>query len=175
MAKFKFGGRIAKPSLAGKAKPYRVLACGFTLIELLVYFSITVLLVSIGWGGLSNYRDTQALTSSTETILSALSEARTKTISSENNSQFGVYFESGRAVIFPGTVFSEPNSVNLEFKIERAVLISTTSLALSPNSVVFKKITGGTDNYGTIVLSLKSNSGKTKTISVSKTGSVAVQ
>lgn len=158
-----------------KAKSYKLFTSGITLVELLIFMAVVVLILSILWKGLTSYRDSQSLGTGTETILAILSEARTKTVSSENDSQYGVYFDSNRAVIFPGIVFAEPNSLNQEFKLDTAIKVSTTSLQSSTSTIVFSRITGEAPNYGTVTLSLKRDSSKSKIISVSRTGEVAVQ
>ncbi|GEM_PF-1340750 len=148
---------------------------GFTLVELVIFLSIVVLVATLFSSGLSVYRDSQALSTSAETIVSAISTARVKTISSEGGGQFSVYFENGRAVVFSGTIFSGASSSDKEFKTENAVIISAINLAASPNTMVFQKIIGQTQNYGNIILSLKSDSTKTRTVSVGKTGEVSRQ
>ena len=146
---------------------------GFTLVEILIALFIIGLLSTILTGVLSKYRDRQALSTASETILTALSEARQKTLSLENNMQYGVYFDKSRVVIFPGTVFSEPNSLNQEFPLESAVNISTTSLVTSTSTVVFSKVTGAVSNYGSVTVSLKSSTSTNKVINISASGGVS--
>lgn len=148
---------------------------GFTLVELLVALFVIALVASILWGGLSGYRNNQALSTGVETVLAALAEARTKTVSSEGDRQYGVYFDAGRAVIFPGPTYAEGGVLNREFRLENAISISTTSLLVSTSTIMFAKITGGAANYGTITIALKSDSTKTKIIAVSQTGEVSQQ
>lgn len=143
---------------------------GFTLVEILISLFVLAILSSFLWGGLKASRDNQGLSTGVETVLSALSEARTKTTSSEGDNQFGVYLDSGRVVIFQGTTFTEPNSLNREFKLDAVVAISSTALSVSTSTIIFQKITGETTNYGTITISLKSNATKNKVINVYRTG-----
>ncbi|MEK7614452.1 MAG: prepilin-type N-terminal cleavage/methylation domain-containing protein [Patescibacteria group bacterium] len=148
---------------------------GFTLVELVIFLSIVVFVATLFSNGLSVYRDSQALSTSAETIVSAISTARVKTISSEGGEQFSVYFENGRAVVFSGTIFSGASSSDKEFKTENAVIISAINLAASPNTMVFQKIIGQTQNYGNIILSTKTDPNKRRTVFISKTGEVSRQ
>lgn len=148
---------------------------GFTLVEILVALFVVGLLSAVLGNILSTYRDKQALNTASETILSALSEAKEKTISLENNMQYGVYFDKNRAVIFPGTVFTEPNSINQAFMMESVVNISTTSLRTSTSTIVFDKVTGAASNYGSVTVSLVTDPSKYKIINISATGGVSEQ
>ncbi len=148
---------------------------GFTLIELVIALGVMVLLISVIWTGLEKTRKNQALSTGVETVLSALREARTKTLSLEGNQSYGVYLEEDRVVIFPGESFSEPNILNQEFWLEKAISISTTSLAVSTSTILFNAVTGEVPNYGTITISLKSDASTNRTINVSRTGETSQQ
>src|SRR3989344_3528620 len=108
---------------------------GLTVIELLLSVAVFGLLAGLLWNGLASYRDRQAVSSGVEMVLAALSEARMKTVASERNMQYGVRLKSDRVVVFPGTEFTEPNSLNLEYPLERLIHISTTSLESSTSTV----------------------------------------
>ena len=148
---------------------------GFTLIELLVVLAIFLLVGLLSLSSLAQYRDVQALETGVETIRTAVSEARSKAIASEGGSQYGIYLNTDRVVVFPGTSFSEPNSSNVEFSLEPSISISTTSLSSGTSTVVFSKFIGEAAQYGTITVSLVRDQTKFKTIEVSKTGAVSIK
>lgn len=143
---------------------------GFTAIELLVGIAVIAVIFSIATGPLKSFRDSQILASDTENILSILKEARSQTIFSKNSSQYGVHFESGRAVLFQGTVFGEPNANNKEFRLNSNLSISNWSLNGGGQDVIFKRLTGTTDQFGTVTAALKNNPAKVKIINISETG-----
>lgn len=148
---------------------------GFTLVEITISLAVMTLLTAMLFSGLSSSKNNQALSTGVEIILSALGEARTKTLSSENNQSYGVYLRTDKVVIFPGAVFSEQNPLNQEFKLENPIYISTTSLAVSTSTLLFLRVTGEVANYGTITVSLKSDANQKRIINVPKTGAVSGQ
>ncbi len=143
---------------------------GFTAIEVIISFAVVLTIFSIALEPLKNFRDNQVLSSDAENILTLLKEARSQTVFSKNSSQYGVHFESGRAVLFPGTVFVEPNAGNKELLLDRNLSISNWALNGGGQDVVFERITGKTNQYGNVTASLKNNPSKVKIISIDETG-----
>ncbi len=143
---------------------------GFTAIEILIGIVVVVIIFSVAYGPLRSFRDAQVLASDTENLLSLLKEARSQTVFSKNSSQYGVHFESGRAVLFQGTVFGEPNANNKEFRLNSNLSISNWSLNGGGQDVVFERLTGKTGQFGTVTASLKNNPSKVKIITISETG-----
>lgn len=143
---------------------------GFTAIELLIGLAVVVVIFSIALGPLRSFRDSQILASGTENILSFLKEARSQTVFSKNSSQYGVHFESGRAVLFKGIVFTEPNTNNKEFLLHDGLMISGWSLNGGGADIVFERLTGKTSQFGTVTISLKNNPSKVKIINIGETG-----
>lgn len=143
---------------------------GFTTIELLIGIVVIAVIFSIALGPLKSFRDSQILASDTENILSILKEARSQTIFSKNSSQYGVHFESGRAVLFKGITFTEPNADNKEFLLHNGLTISDWSLNGGGADIIFERLTGKTNQFGAVTISLKNNPAKVKTINISETG-----
>jgi len=148
---------------------------GFTLLEILIVISIILVIVVMGASSLPSFRTTTELNSSAEDGMSLLLNARSKTLSSHEESQFGVHFETDRVVLFKGTAYSSTSPDNKIVLFPARISLSTTTLAGGGNDVLFKRLTGETDNYGTIVLRLTSDASTTKTIRIEKTGVVDVQ
>lgn len=149
---------------------------GVSFIEIVIVIAVIGILVAIVVPSLTLFRNEQALRNTTADIVSLLNEARTNTISSINSSQYGVYFESGRAVLFVGSTFTEPNATNKEVEFSNAVTIPSSggiSLSGSGSSIVFSRISGDTSNYGTIIVQLVSDTSRSKTITIGKTGRVS--
>lgn len=149
------------------------LVCGFTLLELLISIAIISIIVAIVMPSLYNIRDEQILKNTTEDIITTLNQARSKTLASQDSNYYGVHFESDRMVSFTGGVFSEPNSSNLEVSFDSHVSIPASggiNLNGGTSNVIFERLTGDTDSYGTIIVQLNSNPLKNKTIIIRKTG-----
>ncbi len=143
---------------------------GFTAIEILIAIVVIGVVFSVAMGPLKSFRDAQVIASDTENLLSLLKEARSQTVFSKNSSQYGVHFESERAVLFQGTVFDEPNANNKEFRLNSNLSISNWSLNGGGQDVVFERLTGKTSQFGIVTTSLKNNPSKIKTITISETG-----
>ena len=147
---------------------------GITILELIVVIAIAAVVVFAASGPLVRFRDDQVLVSTAEQTSALLYEARTNTIASKNAAQYGVHFEAGRAVLFQGATFTEPNSNNKELTFPLAVEAATISLNGGGADIVFDRLVGTTADFGTIVLTLKNNASSTRTIAIEQTGTVAL-
>jgi len=146
---------------------------GITLVEILIVISILAFLAAAASVPFSSFRAAQALNSSAADLVSLLKDARSAAVSSKDSSQYGVHFETARAVYFKGSVWSEPSSTNREISLDSTVSASLISLAGGGSDVIFEQLTGETSQYGTIEVSLKSNPSKKKTITILRTGVVS--
>ena len=146
---------------------------GFTLIELLLVIVIISIVATIVVYNLPSERATQALSNNEDDVVSLLNEARSRTLSGDGALQYGVHLEANRAVLFPGTTFVDGASSTKEVDFDSQVSLSNISLAGTTSNVVFQKISGATDEYGTLVLSNSDTTPRTKTITISKTGLVS--
>lgn len=147
---------------------------GLTAIELVIVFGIMGILVSIVTTSFSGFRNNSILSVETENIVSLISQARTDTLSSKDDTVYGVHFETDRAVLFKGTTFTEPSADNIEIELDQKVELSTISLNGGGDDVVFKRLSGKTDEHGTITISLTDNASSSRMISIYTTGLVDV-
>ncbi|TSD03220.1 MAG: Uncharacterized protein Athens071416_281 [Parcubacteria group bacterium Athens0714_16] len=145
---------------------------GFSLFEMLLSIAIIVAVLFVVISLFSNYNKKQVLDNSSEKISSLLKEARSLTISSKGDSSYGVHFEQGVAVLFKGTTYVSGDSNNKINQIDQKALISSINLNGNGNNVVFQRLTGKTDHYGTIKISLVSNPLNFKIVSIYQTGVV---
>lgn len=142
---------------------------GFSITEIIVVVAAVCILAVIVVVPLSSFRENQQLTNAVEETVSVISLARSKTLSSENFSQYGVHFETAKTVIFKGTVYSASEPDNIIFNMPSLIEISP-----SGSDVVFARITGKASNPRTVVLRVKNNTIKTKTIEIKSTGTLNV-
>jgi Tfp pilus assembly protein FimT len=147
---------------------------GMSAVELVIVIAVLVLIVVVSVGSLNKFRTERVLVNATQDVISVLNDARIKTTSSKNSSVYGVHIESARVVGFMGSAFSEPNSNNKEIKVDAPAIISAWSINGGGANVVFDRISGDTANYGTVTISLSSDSSRTKIINISKTGVVSL-
>ena len=146
---------------------------GITLIWVIVTIAIIAILVKIVVSPLGSGRKIQVLKTTTETTIALLNQARATTLASEDSSQYGVHIESGRIVFFKGTTFSNGSAYNNVISIPSEVAIASISLQGGGSDVVFKRLTGDTDYYGTFEIQVVGNTSVKRTVTITKTGVVS--
>ena len=146
---------------------------GFTLLELAIALAILLILAAIGIGAFANFRDTRELDRAADDVMNLAREARARTLASEEDSQFGVYFESGRAVLFRGASYSEGAPGNEEHVFPARV--EAHSITVPSSVVIFDRLTGATSNAGVVSFRLKSDSSQTRTITITAPGLMYVE
>lgn len=146
---------------------------GLTIIEMLAVVAIIAVLATITTGAFYSLRRQSALDAATENIIALLNQARTKTLASENDSEFGLHFETAKAVMFKGIAYSATSSNNEAFNLPSPVEMS--DISFGGNEFFFKKFTGNASQAGTVVLKLKSDSSKFKKIIIGPAGVVYVE
>lgn len=147
---------------------------GLTVIELFIIIVIMIVISSIVFSSLSNFSDDQAIRNTASDITSILNKARQDTLSSLNSTNYGVHFETDKAVYFVGSLYSSSSSTNKITLFNQDVVIpSVGGLNIGGGSeVVFERLTGDTIG-GTIKIQLLSDGSKQKIITISKTGSIS--
>jgi len=143
---------------------------GFTALEILISIAVMLMLVSIISSVFSDFNRNQALETETASIVSLLEKARLETVGNKDATNFGVHFETGKAVRFQGSSYSSTNPSNEVQTLNPLVKISTIALAGGASDIVFAKLSGNADHPGTITISLVSEPLKTKTIMIYGTG-----
>jgi prepilin-type N-terminal cleavage/methylation domain-containing protein len=149
---------------------------GISLLEILIVIAIIGILSAIIIPNLSRFQRQQALKNTTEDVVSLLNEARNNTISSKNSTTYGVYFLSDKAILFPGSSYTD-SILNKQIDFDSSVWIPETggiNLNGGGDEIVFDRITGESANYGTITIQLISNPTTQKVISINQVGVVSV-
>jgi prepilin-type N-terminal cleavage/methylation domain-containing protein len=143
------------------------LSSGFSLLEIITTIAIVLILSVVGLNALSNYNKRQSLKANADMVLSVLSEARSRTTASEGSSRYGVHFEESKAVLFRES-YVAGGVENVTFNISGPVKILNITIA-GGSDVLFKKISGETDNNGSLAISLNDGSASIE-IDIEKTG-----
>lgn len=145
---------------------------GFTLIELVVVIAILTLMLGLVLPNFNFFRRQSALESATQEITSALRLAQNKTLASEGDSPFGVYFESDKFIIFKGTSFYPLSPDNIVYNLNSLLKISEINLG-GGNYLVFNRLSGNTAGYGSIKVEEKNDSANNKMIYVDSSGVIS--
>ncbi len=146
---------------------------GFTLIELLVSIAIIAILAALTIASFTTLNKQVSIDSTTQNILSVLRRARSQTVASENQSSYGVHFETSKYVLFKGTDYVVGDSSNKEYNLSDSQITAIT-LAGNETDVVFDRIRGTTSQNGTIKLELNTDSNRTSTIVIDSSGQVSL-
>lgn len=147
---------------------------GFTLLEILMVVAIMGILVTIIITSFSTLNKAQALDKSARQGASILNQARMLTLSSKEDSVYGVHFESSEITLFKGGSYSSNDPDNIISPLNSIVSITNINLSGGGVDVIFGRLTGNTNTPGTVTFSLDSSTA-TKTISVSGTGLIEIE
>lgn len=148
---------------------------GITALELLMTVAIMAILAAIIVSPFAQFRNSKVLDTAGENALSILTKARGNTLSSKNSYQYGVHFESSQMVLFRGATYSSSDPNNEAVILDNALEISSIYLAGGvSDAVLFDRLTGKTSQDGTVVIWVKSDTSKTRTITINATGVVSV-
>ena len=147
-------------------------ARGITLLELLVVLGVLAIVATLLTGALAEFRTTSALGEAKSEIIGILRDARSRTIASRNNMQYGVHFDLAENIValFEGDTY---NAVSPSNEIYRLRASRITAIVLGGTSdVIFARLSGTASVSGTIVLSATRDSSKTETITILTSGVV---
>lgn len=150
---------------------------GFTLVELLIMLGILIVITATAVPAYRRFQKETDLTNSVEEIMNILRIAQSKTLASEGDSQWGVYFSTistpHEYTLFKGTDYASRNvSSDKKYDVPSLVEIYEIDLAGANQEIVFDRLTGMTEQYGQISLKLKENVLETKTIIIENSGQI---
>ncbi len=144
---------------------------GASLFEILVSLGIVLLLVAILSMALAAFRENSRLTEAQSGLLGLIKDARSRTLASVGNTNYGIHFEASQAVLFSGGAYDSLTSSNEPYILPANIEISSINLG-GPSEVIFARLTGAASNAGTIVISPITDSAKTRTITVLPSGNI---
>lgn len=147
---------------------------GFTLIEILIVIGILTLLVAGAVPGFQYFQRQRDLGSGADGIMAALRLARSKTLASQNDSPWGVYFFTSTApngyILFNGASYgTRVPSFDETHLLPASVAIAQISLSIG-QEIVFTRLSGNASSSGSVVLKLANEPAKTKTVYISSSG-----
>ncbi|HJN62670.1 MAG TPA: prepilin-type N-terminal cleavage/methylation domain-containing protein [Candidatus Paceibacterota bacterium] len=145
---------------------------GFTLIEIIIAFVILAVLATVIFGVFRTFDESQALSRDVSNVVSIVERARQLTLFSKDSSKYGVHFASDEVVLFKGGSYYSSNPDNIVTKLHSKIFIQDINLNGGVSDLVFERLSGETEQNGTITLQSKTDSSKTKTLTIEKTGLV---
>ena len=150
---------------------------GFTLVELLTILGILIVITATAVPAYRRFQKETDLTNSVEEIMNVLKVAQSKTLASEEDSQWGIYFSTittpHKYTLFKGTDYASRDvSSDKVYSIPSLVEIYEIDLAGANQEIVFDRLTGMTEQYGQISLKLRENVLETKTIIIENSGQI---
>ena len=143
---------------------------GFTLIEIIISIAVIVVLAAVVTNVFLSFDRYQALEKDTAKVASVIERARQLTLFSKHASQYGVHIETSQVTLFKGSTYVVGAPENVLTKLHSKVIISSHSLTGGGDDIVFIRLTGDTDQDGSITFQNKSDASKTETITIEKTG-----
>ncbi len=145
---------------------------GITLVEALVALAIVAVAAALIGSVMSSFGESNKLTEADSGIIGLLRDARSRTLASEANSNYGVHFENTRAVLFQGDIYNQASPSNEAYELPSSIEIYNIALTGGVSDLVFTRLYGTTTASGTVHLRSRNDPSKTKTISVYSTGGI---
>ncbi len=149
---------------------------GFTLIEVIIVIAILTVLITVSITSLYSIQRKSDLDNGIQEFVIILKLAQNKTLSSDNSSQYGVYLDASvfpnKYILFKGSNYASRNvSYDQIYFLSQTVEFFGINLN-GGNEIVFDKLTGKTQQPGSVVLRLKADTSQTKTVYISSSGTV---
>ena len=148
---------------------------GFGLVEVLIVASVIAILAAISYQTFFDTNRMQALEKDRDIVLSTLERARSLTLSSSGDRQYGVHIENNRVILFPGNNYDVSDPENAVESLNALVTIASSSIKGGGNDIVFERLTGKTLQSGTIGVSLIADPSREYIIVVHDTGLVEIE
>jgi prepilin-type N-terminal cleavage/methylation domain-containing protein len=137
---------------------------GFTLIEVSIVLVILTVLVSVIISSFGKVGGSEALDTTTMSVIAVLNEAKSQAVSSKDASDHGVRIFNDKLISFRDSYGTE----NKEITVSNLVTISTSTGVGS--DIVFSNVSGSTNASGTITITVLNDSSKNSVIKIYSTG-----
>ncbi|MDP2631986.1 MAG: type II secretion system protein [Candidatus Uhrbacteria bacterium] len=144
---------------------------GFTLIELMVVIAILVVMTLMAGIFTSVSSGRNELLAVTTDAVDTLRRAQWHTMLGNEDSVWGVHFETQKFVLFKGGTYSAVDPSNIETDIAGVLSISSMSLNGGGSEVIFTEPMGETLTDGTVTFE-NSNTGESATVTVNEVGMI---
>lgn len=147
---------------------------GFSIIETLIVIGILAVFASILFQSIGRFGEASVIDGDARTVHAILSEARSRTIASHNDQQYGVHFSSSAVTLFIGDSYDAGTTTNETTALSSRVSLAT-DLSGGVDDIVFSRITGEASAFGTTTVTLlSSTSPRTLSIVIYDSGVIEV-
>ena len=145
---------------------------GFSFPEMLIVIAIIAVLVSIVTSSFGRVGGSEALDTTTISVISVLNEAKSSAISSKDASNYGVRILNDKLISFKGDSYILGTNFK-ETVISNLVTVST-STGINTD-IIFSNVSGSTNASGTITISVLNDQSKNSSIRIYSTGVIEKQ
>ena len=153
---------------------------GFSLASLIVSIAIIGILFTVSIPVFNSFYKKSDLREGTEMVIGAVKLALTRTLASQGESQWGVYFtnlsEPDSFILFKGPDYStRETSEDRVYYVPEETEFTDMDVNGTTTEVVFERVTGTTNNFGSIALALISDNTSSSTVFIDSSGQVGVK
>lgn len=147
---------------------------GFTFVELLIVIAIIAILSTVIVAALVNVRNARELDYATKEVRQIFEQARSNTLASQDDSNWGVAANGSSVTLFPGTVYDPNDPDNEVFELPNTIEMANIDFN-GGTEVYFLLGSGEASDPGTLEVRRKSDISSAHVITVTKTGIVNTQ
>ncbi len=148
---------------------------GFSLLEIIIIIGIIGLICSVIVISSARQISYYSLEKTSNSVASLLEKGQNRARNSYNGVKHSVRIESSQAVLFEGTSYSAGAATNEILTYDNNINIGETSLNGGGSTITFEKVTGTTNQYGSIRFEVINASTSSSTLRIGETGIIQVQ
>ena len=149
------------------------MSAGVTFLEVIIVIVIFAVLTLITLGLFFTFIPGSDVAADVEKIESVLRLARSRTLASQDASSFGVHMGTDRVVLFEGAAYVPGTGTNEITELSSRNEIYDISLDGGGDDVVFNRLVGTTDQFGTVSLRSKREQSQTGTVYIAQSGHIS--
>lgn len=146
---------------------------GFTVVEVLIAIAIIGVLSALITPYFNSFLARNELKNESLKIVDMLRRARGQAMSGQEDSLWGVHFETSKYVLFRGGVYNASDNFNEEINLPVVLTISVIALNGGGSDSVFSKIRGETSQFGTTTI--QNDIGESKDIVINSVGNIEIR
>lgn len=126
---------------------YNKFNTGFSLVEVMIVIGIFALFIGFSDSVFTNFKTFNETKIATQSIVQAIRHAQSNASKIKENDKWGAYITSQNATIFKGNSYAlRDNNFDQVIALPRGITID------SDTEIVFEKVTGETNDVGTITV-----------------------